>query len=104
MSAKTHNLPAPTARRATAAAPAPAADDAWLHDELAAFLCTQAERLPEARELLAHVQQPPMRGTTRAARIAVRGLTGSSRGWLAAWLPRTTGRTVVVLTTGGDTV
>jgi len=68
--------------------------ETYLHDELAERLLRQVEQLPEAAALLAAA-----RGT---GRLAVRGLTGSSRALLAAWLQRQLGRTVLVLTAHGE--
>jgi transcription-repair coupling factor (superfamily II helicase) len=68
----------------------------YLTDALAESLLDHAGELPEARELLDAVREPG------APRVAVRGLTGSARGWLAAWLRRASGRTVVLVTPPGD--
>jgi transcription-repair coupling factor (superfamily II helicase) len=77
--------------------------ETFLQDDLAESLARHAGRLPEARELLAHLS-----GAGRAApgrfvpRVAVRGLTGSSRGYLTSWLQRATGRMVLYVTAHGD--
>ena len=45
----------------------------------------------------------PSASATRAApRVALRGLTGSSRGYLASWLQRATGRAVLYVVAQGD--
>jgi transcription-repair coupling factor (superfamily II helicase) len=85
----------------TIATAAPSSGETWLKDELAERIARHAERLPEAEALLARV-----RGTTRPgtspARVAVRGLTGSSRGYLASFLHRALERTVLYLVPHGD--
>src|SRR5438094_270356 len=90
------------------AAPPRAAPDVYLRDEIAESLAKHAERLPEARELLAALDgrgpeaaRPPSPGAA-TSRLAVRGLTGSARGFLASWLQRATGRTVLYLVVHGD--
>src|SRR5262249_19483129 len=98
-------LSPPPANRATAVRPAlsgPA--EACLDEALAESLCAHAARLPEALELAAHLERARREpgGAGRAARVAVRGLTGTAPRWLAAWLQRTTGRTVLIVTAGGD--
>ncbi len=72
-----------------------AVTETYLHDPLAESLARYAERLPEAQALLEGVA--PGRGRT-----AVRGLTGSARGFIASWLQRATGRTVLYLVAHGD--
>src|SRR6185436_10769148 len=54
-------------------------------------------RLPEAQRLLAALRDddPPLR-------LGVRGLTGSARGWLIAWLHRELGGTLLVVSPHGD--
>src|SRR5262245_11265201 len=77
--------------------------ETYLRDELAESLARHAERLPEARELLGHLAGATrVSGTRRAPRVAVRGLTGSARGYLASWLQRATGRTVLLVAPGGE--
>ena len=80
----------------------------YLRDEIAESLAKHAERLPEARELLAALDgrgpeaaRPPSPGAA-TSRLAVRGLTGSARGFLASWLQRATGRTVLYLVAHGE--
>ena len=70
------------------------ATETWIHDPLAESLARYAERLPEAQALLERV--------ARGERAPVRGLTGSARGFLAAWLQRATGKTVVYVVSHGD--
>ena len=96
--------PASKARPATPPIPTPDPTETFLRDELAEFVCAQAARLPEARELLAWMEHATRetRAGKPSMRVAIRGLTGSARGWLAAWLQRTTGRTVLLLVPGGD--
>jgi transcription-repair coupling factor (superfamily II helicase) len=84
----------------TAASP-PLPPDVYLEDELAARLAGYAERVPEVGELLAVLTGDTPRGAP-PARCAMRGLTGSSRGYLAAWLQRATGRTVLYVVRHGD--
>jgi transcription-repair coupling factor (superfamily II helicase) len=81
-------------------APAPPATETYLKDALAESLLGHAERLPEAAELLAALRAGDAAG--RRARVAVRGLTGSARSFLAAWLERATGRTVLYLVGHGE--
>jgi len=70
------------------------ATETWLQDPLAESLARHAERLPEAQALLEAI--------AKGERTPVRGLTGSARGYLAAWLQRATGKTVVYLAPHGD--
>ncbi|TMQ51808.1 MAG: transcription-repair coupling factor [Candidatus Eisenbacteria bacterium] len=95
-------------QRVLGAAPPRAAPDVYLRDEIAESLAKHAERLPEARELLAALDgrgpeaaRPPSPGAA-TSRLAVRGLTGSARGFLASWLQRATGRTVLYLVAHGE--
>ncbi|MFI5370507.1 MAG: transcription-repair coupling factor, partial [Candidatus Eisenbacteria bacterium] len=69
--------------------------ETYLRDPLAESLLADAGRLPEAPALLAAA-----RG--EGGRLMVRGLTGSSRGLLTAWLARASGRTVVLVTAHGE--
>jgi transcription-repair coupling factor (superfamily II helicase) len=75
-------------------APPVSVTEVFLRDDLAESLITRVERLPEARALL--------EGCTAGGRTAVRGLTGSARALLTAWLHRVTGKTVLVLAPHGD--
>ena len=77
-----------------AAASGPRVGETWLKDELAERIASQAERLPEAAELLAAL--------LAGERVAVRGLTGSARGYLASWLQRASGRALLYLVPHGD--
>src|SRR5262249_25771805 len=74
--------------------------DTYLHDTLAEAMLDDADRLPEAREL-ADVLRSAGAGDG-APRVAVRGLSGSSRAFLTAWLARATGRPVLYLVPPGD--
>ena len=69
--------------------------ETYLRDALAGSLLGEIDRLPEAPTLLAAA-----RG--EGGRLAVRGLTGSSRGLLTAWLARSTDRTVVLVAPHGE--
>src|SRR5262245_54656308 len=74
--------------------------DTYLHDTLAEAMLDDADRLPEARELAEALRTA---GTGEGApRLAVRGLAGSSRAFLTAWLARATGRAVLYLVPPGD--
>src|SRR5262245_22870224 len=71
-----------------------------LRDSLAESLLASGDRLPDAREMF-----EALGGTgspTGGPRVAVRGLTGSSRAFLTAWLRRATSRTVLYLVSSGD--
>jgi transcription-repair coupling factor (superfamily II helicase) len=70
--------------------------ETYLEDPMVDALLDRAERIPEARELLA-----ALRGEARG-RWGVRGLTGSARGYLTAWLARATGRTLLYLVPHGE--
>ena len=93
---------------AKTAKPKPAMDaergETYLRDQLAESLCAQASRLLEARQLLEYLKHAEhvSQAGQQAMRVAVRGLTGSAPSWIAAWLQRTTGRTVLVLSASGD--
>ena len=78
----------------------PSVPETYLKDDLAESLVRYASRLPEAAELLAALRDGS--GAAAPTRVAVRGLTGSARGFLAAWLQRETGRTVLVVTPHGE--
>ena len=67
----------------------------YLRDELAERLAGLADRLPEAAAML-EACRPGGR------RAGVRGLAGSARGYLASWLQRRTGRTVLYVVAHGD--
>ncbi len=68
---------------------------AFLRDELAERLARLADRLPEAAGLLEACRPG-------AGRAGVRGLAGSARGYLASWLQRRTGRTLLYVVAHGD--
>jgi hypothetical protein len=74
--------------------------ETYLHDPLADSLLDEAAQLPEARELAAALRSAP--AGPGATRIAVRGLAGSSRAYLTAWLQRATGRAILYLVPPGD--
>ncbi|MEO5616307.1 MAG: transcription-repair coupling factor [Candidatus Eisenbacteria bacterium] len=77
--------------------------DTYLEDALATSLLHHAERLPEAQRLLAVLGKGWGRDDSRAGtRLAVRGLTGSARGWLTAWLHRSLGGTLLLVTPHGE--
>jgi transcription-repair coupling factor (superfamily II helicase) len=87
------------------------AADVFLRDALAASLLDHAGRSAAARELLAVLRDGgtrPKDGSGRAdtagrrPRVAVRGLTGSSRAFLVAWLQRELDRTVLYVTPHGE--
>src|SRR6185295_4905535 len=61
-------------------------------------LLRHAERLPEAQRLLAALAAEG----NAAPRLGLRGLTGSARAWLVAWLQRSLGGTLVLVTAHGD--
>jgi transcription-repair coupling factor (superfamily II helicase) len=71
---------------------------------LAERISAEAGRLPEAAELLRILGEGWGRNDAAALpkRVAVRGLTGSSRGLLASWLQRATGRQVLYVVGHGD--
>jgi transcription-repair coupling factor (superfamily II helicase) len=71
-----------------------AAGEVYLRDELAESLVARALELPESAEMLAAVGE--------GKRVAVRGLTGSARGFLTSWLQRETGRTLLYLVPHGE--
>ena len=77
--------------------------DRYLRDPLAESLLAHGDRLPEGQALLARLRE----GWGRTApgvlpRVAVRGLVGSARAYLAAWLQHATGRTVLCVVPHGD--
>src|SRR5439155_1016972 len=103
-----------TPTRGTETAEPPTRDETFLKDALAESLAGYAARLPEAAELLEALRAgagaardatpgaAPRAGAAAPARVAVRGLTGSARAFLAAWLQRATGRTVLYLVAHGE--
>ncbi|MBI1798206.1 MAG: transcription-repair coupling factor [Candidatus Eisenbacteria bacterium] len=78
--------------------------ETWLRDELAERLVAHADRLPEARDLLAFIEGRWGRndGAILPRRVAVRGLSGSSRALLAAWLQRAASRPLLYVVAHGD--
>jgi transcription-repair coupling factor (superfamily II helicase) len=88
----------------TKRAPEAATTERYLRDDLAESLASYAERLPEARELLGFLAAPlrALGPKERAPRVAVRGLTGSARAFLASWVQRATERPVLYMVAHGD--
>jgi transcription-repair coupling factor (superfamily II helicase) len=78
--------------------------ETYLTDELAERALEYADALPEARRLVEFLDGRWGRNdeATFPHRVAVRGLTGSARGYLTAWLQRATSRTVLYLVGHGD--
>jgi len=78
--------------------------DVYLKDALAETLAGYGDRLPEARDLLRFVRGEWGRNDVAVLpkRVAVRGLAGSARGYLASWLQRASGRTILLVTPHGD--
>lgn len=74
---------------------APSTAGTFLRDELAERIAGLAGRLPEAGALLEACRPG-------ARRAGVRGLTGSARGYLASWLQRSSGRTLLYVVAHGD--
>ena len=64
--------------------------EVFLKDSLAEALAGHADRMPEALDLLGTLRDGWDRAdaTGKTRRVAVRGLTGSSRAWLVSWLQR----------------
>ncbi len=71
--------------------------ETYIKDALAESLMGALDTVPAARALAERFSRD---GATE--RVAVRGLIGSARGFLAAWLQRATGRTVLYLVGHGD--
>ncbi|HTR97027.1 MAG TPA: transcription-repair coupling factor [Candidatus Acidoferrales bacterium] len=78
-----------------------ATTEVYLEDDLAASLARHAARLPEAQALFERLR-PAATGERRGGRVQVRGLTGSARAWLASWLQRELGVTVLYLVGHGE--
>ena len=76
----------------------------FLRDSLAESLLSHAGRSPVARELLERLRDGWGRADAagRKPRVALRGLTGSSRAYLAAWLQHELGRTVLYVVPHGE--
>ena len=68
--------------------------ETYLRDMLAEGLLEYADRMPETREIFEALGGHHGTGTPR---VAVRGLTGSAKAYLTAWLRRATGRTLLYL-------
>jgi len=85
-------------------APAPPPSEVYLEDDLARSLTHDVEQIPEARELLGFLRGEWGRNDAAELphRAAVRGLTGSARALLTAWLQRATGRTVLYVVGHGE--
>jgi len=78
--------------------------ETYLSDALADQTLDRADALPEAKRLVEFLAGRSIRDDTAAfpRRAAVRGLTGSARGYLAAWLARATSRTLLYLVSHGE--
>src|SRR6185436_8961624 len=76
----------------------------YLRDSLAESLLSHAGRSPVARELLASLRDGWGRADAAGLRprVALRGLTGSSRAYLTAWLQHELGRTVLYVVPHGE--
>ena len=100
--------PKEQAPRAPGTSPSPLpsaqAPEVYIEDELARSLSDDVAKLPEATELLAFLRGEWGRndGAQLPHRVAVRGLTGSARALLTAWLQRATGRAVLYVVGHGD--
>ena len=90
-----------TTTHGTIAADLASVPETYLRDELADSLAGYAERVPELRELYGVLEHAAAQAPAAAEapgvvarradlppapRVAVRGLTGSARGYLASWL------------------
>ena len=71
--------------------------ETYLKDALAESLSSALDAVPAARALAERFARDGV-----SERVAVRGLIGSARGFLAAWLQRTTEKTVLYLVGHGD--
>src|SRR5439155_13598626 len=71
--------------------------ETYLRDELAESLARLLDSVAEARALAERFAGDDPRG-----RVAVRGLIGAARGFLASWLQRVTGKPVLYLVGHGD--
>jgi transcription-repair coupling factor (superfamily II helicase) len=78
--------------------------ETYLTDELAERALDYSDALPEARRLVEFLEGRWGRNDAAAfpRRLAMRGLTGSARGYLTSWLQRATGRTVLYLVGHGE--
>src|SRR5689334_18568816 len=100
-----------------ATADLPSVPETYLQDELSESLAAYADRVPELHELLVTLDgaartAPPAaeapgvaaRRADRAPapRVALRGLAGSARGYLVAWLQRRTRRPILYLVPHGE--
>jgi transcription-repair coupling factor (superfamily II helicase) len=74
--------------------------ETYLEDPLATTLLNYAERLPEAQRLLAALADADLAGAPK--RLGVRGLTGSARALVAAWLHRSLGGTMLLIAPHGE--
>ena len=81
-----------------------ATTDIYLRDELAERLAGYAANSPEARDLLATLRDGWDRGDAagKLPRLAVRGLAGSARAYLASWLQRETGAPLLYVVPHGE--
>ena len=76
--------------------------ETYLKSDLAERLVATIERVEEARQLAAFLAGGVSDVAPLPRRVAVRGLTGSSRALFTAWLARATSRTVLMLTADGE--
>jgi transcription-repair coupling factor (superfamily II helicase) len=78
--------------------------EVFLENELAVRLAELADRAPELQDLLGTLRDGWDRADAAGLRprVAVRGLTGASRAFLASWLQRRTGRTVLYVVPHGE--
>ncbi len=76
--------------------------EVFLRDALASALLERVGRSPEARELLAMLRDGWHRADDRVPRAGVRGLAGSSRAFLTAWLQEELGASVVWVVPHGE--
>ena len=78
--------------------------DVYLTDELAERLAQYADRSPEALDLLGTLRDGWNRADAagKRPRVAVRGLTGSARAYLASWVQRRTGRPLLYVVQHGE--
>ncbi|MCC6652353.1 MAG: hypothetical protein IT348_14470, partial [Candidatus Eisenbacteria bacterium] len=78
--------------------------DLYLENELAVALAGYADRSPEALDLLGTLRDGWDRADAAGLppRVAVRGLTGSARAYMVAWLQRRSERTVLYVVPHGE--
>ena len=78
--------------------------DVFLHDELSESLARHGERSPELRDLLERLRDGWGRADAagRMPRVAVRGLAGSARAYVVAWLQRQLDAPLVYVVAHGE--